>query len=222
MNRDAALRKVLACLRLAKSNNPNEAASALRQARALMEKYGLTEDDALASEIREAEAATGYRGGNVPQSMLLLAQRIAFCYRCEPVLSQGIGKTTIRFFGGGSDARIAAYAFTVLNRQLRTAKAKHTARIRKRSNKEARGEAFAIGWVIAVIRSLPDEKPQGELAHGITRAIERLGETDTTTGREIASPRSNGASDFRSGVIAGKNAQLRQGIAGSAQRQIAD
>jgi len=77
VNRAAALRKILACLRLAKSSNPNEAASALRQARAMMEKYGLTEDDALASEIRDCEAATGFRGGLIPQSLVALAVIVA-------------------------------------------------------------------------------------------------------------------------------------------------
>ncbi|WP_368565524.1 DUF2786 domain-containing protein [Pseudoxanthomonas sp. UTMC 1351] len=36
MNRDQALRKIPACLRMAGSSNPTESATALRQARALM------------------------------------------------------------------------------------------------------------------------------------------------------------------------------------------
>ena len=162
MTREQAIRKVLACLRMAASSNPTEAATALRQARALMEKYGLNEADAAASEISDAEAVTGYRGGMVPRSMLALAAMVADGYRCELVVTRGRqvvvrdgfpnlqGKTTIRFFGAGADAEVAAYAFAVLRRQMQADKAKHTSRIRKRANRDARGEEFASGWLAAV------------------------------------------------------------------------
>ncbi|PIA66345.1 hypothetical protein CDR19_15110, partial [Ectopseudomonas toyotomiensis] len=39
MDRKKALDKVKKCLALANSSNPNEAAAAMRQARAMMEKY---------------------------------------------------------------------------------------------------------------------------------------------------------------------------------------
>jgi hypothetical protein len=77
MGREKALRKIYGCLRMAGSSNPTEAATALRQARALIDKYGLTEADATASEIEAAEAPTGYRGGRVPQSPLALANLVA-------------------------------------------------------------------------------------------------------------------------------------------------
>lgn len=73
MTRDQALRKVRACLRLAASSNPNEAASAMRQAQALMNKYGLTPDDADAAEVLQADATTRSRGGDLPGSVLDLA-----------------------------------------------------------------------------------------------------------------------------------------------------
>lgn len=38
------LAKIKKCLALASSSNPNEAATALRQARALMEKHGVTSE----------------------------------------------------------------------------------------------------------------------------------------------------------------------------------
>ncbi len=218
MNRDAAIRKVLACLRLARSSNPNEAASALRQARALMEKYGLTEDDALASEIRECEAATGFRGGLIPQSLVALSVIVADCYRCESIINTNRwqGKTTVQFFGGGADAEIAAYAYTVLQRQLRTAKAKHTARIRKRANRERRGEEFASGWVYAIRSLLPSDRPKGELKHIIEKAIsQRYGELQMCAGKQIGKIGRANENDFYHGHAAGKNAQLHQGVAGT-------
>ena len=63
MNRDQALRKVMACLRMAGSSNPTEAATALRQARALMEKYGLNEADAAAAICGAAFSRPGRLAG---------------------------------------------------------------------------------------------------------------------------------------------------------------
>ncbi len=223
MNRDAALRKILACLRLTKSSNPNEAAAALRQALAMMEKYGLTEDDALASEIRNCEAATGFRGGLIPQSLVALSVIVADCYRCKSIIvtDRWAGKTTVQFYGGGADAEIAAYAYTVLQRQLRSAKAKHTARIRKRSNKERRGEEFAAGWICAVRNLLPNTRPTGELEHTIDRAIAATGaKLEKTTGKEISKSGRVSVNDFHRGHAAGKDAQLHGGVAGDGQRRI--
>lgn len=193
MTRDQAIRKVLACLRLAKSSNPNEAAAALRQARALMDKFGLTETDAEAAEIANASAPTGYRGGMVPRSMLALANLIADCYRSEVIIERIVGyrgKSALRFFGAGAgaDAQIAAYAFTVLYRQLREAKSKHLARVRKRANREARGEEFAFGWIYAVKALLPSEALPENRKLAIKRAVEiehEGAELGTTTGKAI-------------------------------------
>lgn len=225
MTRDQAIRKVQACLRLTKSSNPNEAAAALRQARALMDKYGLTEIDAEAAEIRNAQAPTGYRGGMVPRSMLVLANLIADCYRSEVIIERIVGwrgKSTLRFFGAGADAQIAAYAFTVLYRQLRAAKNKHIERVRKRANREARGEEFAIGWIYAVRSLLPAEALPEERQLAIKRAIEVAGEGSdlgTTTGKAIGKGGRRNDNDRHAGFLAGKNASLNQGLSES-QRQL--
>lgn len=189
----------------------------------MMEKYGLTEDDALASEIRDCEAATGFRGGLIPQSLVALAVIVANCYRCKSIIitNRWAGKTTVQFFGGGADAEIAAYAYTVLQRQLRSAKAKHTARIRIRANKERRGEEFAAGWIHAIRRLLPDARPTGELEQIIDRAIAATGgELKETAGKAISKAGRANANDFHHGHAAGKTAQLHGGIAGSAQQQL--
>lgn len=222
MNRESAIRKVLACLRMGQSNNPHEAAAALRQARALMEKHGLTEADALASEIDECEAATGFRGGMVPQSLVALMVLVADCYRCKSVIvaSAFRGKTTVQFYGGGADPQIAAYAYTVLSRQLRAAKAKHTTRIRKRANKDCRGEEFALGWIHAVRSLLPNSEPTGELEQAIDRAIEARGSTKLTTGKDLRKSGRSCENDFDRGHAAGQNAQLHSGIAGGDQRRL--
>ncbi|MTD33973.1 DUF2786 domain-containing protein [Paludibacterium denitrificans] len=51
MDRKSAIEKIKKCPALAKSANEHEAAAALRQAQALMEKFGVEDDDILMSEV---------------------------------------------------------------------------------------------------------------------------------------------------------------------------
>lgn len=226
MDRQTALRKVLRCLRLAASSNPHEAAAALRQARALMDQHGLTEADAYASEIHDADAPTRCRGAVPPQSLMFLISVIEAGFRCNVVIVRrhgwdGRGDTTIRFYGAGSDAEVAAYAFTVLRRQLEADKAKHTKRIRRRANKETRGEQFAMGWVSAVAQQFPT----AELSDERRAAIEAKkqsdhGELSKCSGREIGKPGASNWRDRDAGYDAGARARVNPGLSGSAQRKL--
>ena len=228
MDRETALRKIRACLRLAGSSNPNEAAAALRQARVLMEQFGVDEHDAAAAEIGDCVAPTRFRGGLLPKSILMLAHLVASGYRCSFVQVRELGvpeiglagKTKLQFFGAGADPEVAVYAFTVLRRQLDADRRKHTSRIRKPANRERRGEEFARGWLIAVQALFPSaEMPEGrELA--IARAVAtRLGETTTVAGKELRKGRSS-ENDRVAGFIAGSGARLNQGIACEGQRRL--
>lgn len=225
MTRDRAIRKIQACLRLAASSNATEAATALRQARALMDKYGLSEADAAASEIGSTEAPTGYRGGMVPRSLVVLANLVADGYRCGLVIERRtrlavrdgflrpLRETVIHFHGAGADSQVASYAFAVLCRQLQRDKAAHTRRIRKRANKERRGEEFALGFVIALRNLFPRaELPEGRQAALDAAMSHKHGELETTGGKEIKKGRAS-QSDRWAGYAAGSRAQLNQGLA---------
>lgn len=224
MDRQTALRKIQACLRMAGSANPTEAATALRQARTLMDKYGLSEVDAGASEIGAAEAPTGYRGGMVPRSLLALANLVADGYRCAPVIQlrrrtvirdgviRIVAETVIHFHGAGADPQIASYAFAVLRRQLQRGKAAHTKRIRKQANKDRRGEEFAIGFVAALCRLFPRaELPEGRQAALDAAIKHHHGEVGSTSGKEITKGRAS-ENDRWAGWEAGRQAQLNQGL----------
>ena len=226
MDRETAIRKVLRCLRLASSANPHEAATALRQARAMMDEFGLTEADAYASEVHEADAATRCRGAKPTTSLMFLIAVVADGFRCEVVIDRergwpGEGKTTVRFYGAGSDAEVAAYAFTVLRRQLEADKSRQTRRIRKRANKEARGEEFAIGWVSAVRRLFPKVELTSEQQAALDAAIHaRNGELREETGREIGKRGRAGWNDRDAGHAAGSNARVNPGLKESSQPKL--
>lgn len=225
MNRETAVRKILRCLRLAASSNPNEAATALRQARSMMDMHGLTEADAYASEIHEADAPTRCRGATPTRSLMYLISVIEDGFRCASVIVRAVGlrgegRTTIRFYGAGSEAQIAAYAFTVLRRQLEADKAKHTARIRKRVNKESRGEAFALGWVCAIARQFPKAEISDDRVVAIETKKALLGEMSKVSGREIAKAGASSTHDRVAGYYAGSRARVNAGLGESAQRKL--
>lgn len=54
MDRESALKRIRKCLALAESDEPHEAAAALRHARALMDKFHVTESEAALSDITES------------------------------------------------------------------------------------------------------------------------------------------------------------------------
>lgn len=226
MDRQTALRKVLRCLRLAASSNPHEAAAALRQARAMMDEHGFTEADAYATEIHGAEAATRCRGAMPPQSLMFLIHVISAGFRCKPIVLReqgfyGAGATTVKFYGAGSDAEIAAYAFTVLRRQLESDKAKHTARVRKRANKEARGEQFAYGWITAVRQQFAAADLADERKAAIDLAVDRKHTNlRQTNGREIGKNGRAGYGDQEAGYIRGSKARVNPGIGDNGPRKL--
>lgn len=233
MDRQTALRKVLRCLRLAASSNPNEAAAALRQARALMDEHGLTEADAYASEIHRADAPTRCRGAMPPRSLMFLIDVVAKGFRCEVVInrsSKAVVKhgwptvestTTVEFFGAGADAEVAAYAFSVLRRQLEADKGRHTTRVRKRANKERRGEEFAIGWISAVRHLFPAAEIADDRKATIARAIAgKHTNIVQRQGRELGKHGRASHADRAAGYIKGSAARVNPGIAENGPRKL--
>lgn len=222
MTRDEALKKVLKCLSLAKSANEHEAAAALRQARKLMQEYGLGEAEALASGYAQASAKTRARGAMVPRSIAWLAHCIAEGFGCTWVADCRPGsRTDVVFVGSGASARIAAYAFDVMRRQLDGARLKHIARVKKRANREARGEAFAIGWVRAVQALFPAAEMTEEQRQQLTAAYQAMfPNTTTSKARQVGQGGKAKADDEFAGWLAGKQARFAQGVEGEAQRRI--
>lgn len=217
MDRETAIRKLRACLRLAKSSSPNEAATAIRQAQALMREHGLDEADANVDDIRRSEGRTRSRGGRPPQHVHMLASTIACAFRCYLVTVRG-DVTCYSFTGRNADPEIASYAFEVLRRQMEAAATKHTRRVRKPVVKRARAEAFGRGWVIAVRDMLPVEDLPAPDAEAFKAHFEaHMGKTERA---EIA-PRSGGKErDALAGLLAGRKAQLHTGMNGTHQAAI--
>lgn len=216
MDRQSILRKIKACLRLAASSNPNEAGVALRQAQTMMAKYGVRHDEI--SDIGEAEVSSRFRGVMPPKSVGALATICAEGFGADLMVVCGLS-TVFRFCGHDGAAEIAAYAFTVLRRQLEADKRRHIARVRKRANREARGEVFALAWVAAVSRQLPkaalSEARQLELDEYIRL---RYPQAVSAQGRDLTTRGKHSHDDALAGHVAGLNAKLHQGVSGGVTR----
>lgn len=154
MDNESILRKLRACLRLSKSANQHEAAAAIRQARKIMDKYGLTEDDAF---ITSAEAPLRHRAASIPPHIGALCVAVAGAFNCFVVRSVRGNKARVVFHGTEAATQCAAAAFALLRRQLERDMTKHTKRVRVVKNKRARQRVFAEAWVHAVSQSLPSD-----------------------------------------------------------------
>lgn len=215
------LEKIKHCLALSKSSNEHEAATALRQAHALMQKYGLSEDDITALEIEMAGGQT-IVAMKPPLYQLALAQVIAEVFGCRPVakvvMIKGSLKQAVHFVGFGSSAEIATYAYDVLFRQVQTARKTYTknelSRVRLAKNKTARADIFCqgfVGQVYELVGNLivKDEQKQAHLQNYLEQNT-----SETPLKARKTKLNATNASDFINGAEQGKNAQLHTAVYG--------
>lgn len=154
MEKQKIISKIHKCLRLAESRNPNEAASALRQAHGLMRKYGISETDVQVSAIQESSATSGGYY-NPPYWAVALAELVAEAFDCRPYLSRREARhPQFRFIGVEQSAVVAAYSFSVLFRQLRLARREYMQGLGLEDRQEVRrrGNVFAQAWLYRIGR----------------------------------------------------------------------
>ena len=216
--RNKIFEKIKKCLALSASSNEHEAEAALRQARALMEKYDIDHADMLAYEACENSVKSGAK--SKPSSWeTRLAAKIADVFNCRLIFVSGWKNGEWTFIGVDAAPEIAGYAFAVLLRQCKRARAAHinTYLIRcKTATKTRRADLFCAGWVDAITGKLTSfsGNDRQELA------IEAYVEKKYPSLREIA-PRNRNAgkklrdhevNDYMHGGVSGKNAELNRGV----------
>ncbi|AVH35388.1 DUF2786 domain-containing protein [Pseudomonas monteilii] len=155
MDQDRILDKIKKCLEMAKGkgSNPNEAEIALRQAHKLMETYNVEMGDVLASMAGEAKVAAGSES-EPPAWRVRLAHVCGEAFGVHFIISAPwFEHASFIFIGCGAAPELAGYAYQVLERQLQKARRDYLATQKrcKRSTKVARGDAFAHGWIDAVL-----------------------------------------------------------------------
>lgn len=214
MTRAELLAKIRKCLALAKSANEHEAAAALSKARELMDAYGLDQADIDQLDVEEATSTAGCRA-KPPRWEAFLVGAVTRALPCKVILS----RTGRRFIGMAPTPEIAAYAFGVLHRHLRRARADYIAtRLRRcTARKTARADAFCEGWAAAVYGKIADLHPERNLDGLVLDYLARRYPALTTVKPRAAKIGGRIAEDdFNRGWDAGDRVQLHHGVAGSA------
>ena len=232
MNKKTVIEKIKKCQALSKSANRHEAAAALRQAMAFMEKYKIDADDPELLGIAEASIlGSGSQKPTVFEAVL--ANAIAQMMGCKVILSGDIKITkdlsfkkvaAWKFIGFDPAPEIASYAFDVLFRQLKKARSvfisENLKRVQIKANKVKRADLFCEGWVIEATKLVSDLNPNKEKMEQIqayvqqkhnvrnSKPTDRNKKTNTNTDRA--------QNDLHAGRQAGKSAKLNNAMNGGA------
>ncbi|VXC25488.1 conserved hypothetical protein [Pseudomonas sp. 8Z] len=154
MNKQKVLDKVAKLMALANSAGatPNEAETALRQARALMRQYNLEAVELIAHAVSESSIPTNTRRS--PKDWLhSLASICASAFDCSHIAYfNQVHGWSFKFLGKGISPELAAYAYSALHHQLIAARREHVAQQKRcqLKTKRRRGQLFAEGWLNAV------------------------------------------------------------------------
>lgn len=231
-----ALERIRKCLALAGSSEPHEAAAALRQAKALMEKYGISDLEASLSDIGELECKSSGKS-TIPMWEATLAKAVGEALGCRVMHRAGrcAGQSYVRpylsaqrhyyrpyyengrlfFIGAGPRPEIARYAFETLRRQLRKARKEYLRRVGRNPK---RVDAFVLGWVVAVQQKVEAlAAPLTELERVDAAIAARHGKTEETA--KLGKDRSglldgdkDAVRDATRGMAAGRDIDLHSGI----------
>jgi len=218
-NRESILEKIRKCMALAKSTSENEAETALRQARKLMEMYQVSHAEMLAIDIKEVTVKAGVVS-RPPAWENNLASRIAQVFGCRLIFREEIWDHAHWVFIGLPPANdVAAYSFEVLFRQAKKARQAYMTENLKRfkkANKIRRADLFSEGWVRAACRAVVPLSP----VDGVFEAIQAYMDTKfTKLGTLDAVDRNKGRSlshkdemAHEAGLSAGRTVQLSKGL----------
>ncbi|MDR0249914.1 MAG: DUF2786 domain-containing protein [Burkholderiales bacterium] len=221
MDKQRILEKIKKCLALGASQNPHEAAAAMRQARALMEKHQVSDGDLFMADVKESMARA--RAADRPAMWeAILAATVAEAYSCriifQPMFSPKKGKHVFI----GEMAELASYTMSVLLRQAlrdRTKYMQGDLKRCKKSIKTRRADHYCYAWVKSV-RHMVDRFAKGNEISAATKAymeekypsLDKMKSSDRLSGRNDRS-----YIDAVAGGAAGRDAQLHHGVKGSAQ-----
>lgn len=219
MDHSKAIDKIKKLLRLAASDNPHEAAAAMRQARALMEKYRLEESDVQLSDVYECAARSGSKI-TPPQWEANLVVAVSQAYACKVLFMSGIGEW--RFIG--EMAELASYTMALLLRQIRQSRRDFISTQLKRckpATKTKRADVFCSAWVSAVRKQVMafagnDEPSQATEAY----MLKHHAETEKLDCRDRNANKGTGMramTDAMHGFIAAGDVRLNHGLNGQDQ-----
>ncbi|MCK9622986.1 MAG: DUF2786 domain-containing protein [Methylobacter sp.] len=212
---DKILGKIKKCLRLAASSNANEAATAMRQAQALMAAHNITLTD-----VRAAEANSHSAKANVKfkptKWETILAQTAAKAFSCKLIFFSGVGEW--QFIGVEIAPELASYAFGVLLRQAKRDRAEYIKnnlkRVKTKGAVTKRADVYSTNWVWAAESKITAIAPSSSAKTAIAAYMDKHhSKAEDMKSRETKGRQYD--SDSHSGYLAGCNANLNRGVDGS-------
>lgn len=241
MTPEDALKRIKKCLALANSCEPHEAAAAVRQAKALMQKYSLNQDDVEVSEIVEIETSTSKRDLEDWES--LLASTIKKYMGVEALFQSGkfqknryvkpslwsnkkpyytkeYSNGVIYFIGPKHRATVAVYIYEGLMRQLN--KARKDRRLELGFPRLTKHETtlFNLGWVMAVAPKIKALSPT-PADQATSRYVEGTNASAHQPNKNTEKAFKHDRGEFSNGFRSGQNAQLHHGVEkGASQKMI--
>ena len=221
MNQQKALEKIRKCLALSKSSNANEAAAALRQAQALMARYGIADETVALSDIETDDRPAG-TAKNPPQYQQMLVTLMKRAFGVEALYVVDWYQTRVRFIGVESQAMIAGYAYDVLYRQLKKDRAVFLKTLRryKKGNKTRKADIFAQHWVMAVWGKVEAFDQKEEVNTLIRQYMKtKYDNVDQSKPRKHKA-RSGDEDAMYYGYQAGQKASLHRGMTGEDRKRL--
>jgi hypothetical protein len=212
---ETAVRRIKLALKLATSPNANEAANALRKAQQWMEKYNLTQSDIDATDISQTEAPANIKK-NPAQWETNLAWTCAKAFACELLFAEGFGKShrgRWLFIGAETSHQLAAYAFSVLLKQLKKARTDYHASLSKNckpTTKTARANVYATAWVAGVESVVQALQPSQRTSDAIAAYKAKNCTISPKASRQIKKLPSGSAEAALAGLSSGRKAQLHK------------
>lgn len=221
MTKKEAIEKIKKCLALSASSSENEAETALRQAQALMAKFGVDEADMLAAGVSEAYAKAGALRQPANWESRL-AGRVADAFGCNIIFKGGMNASKWTFIGCGASPEIATYAFEVLFRQVKRQRTEHIKTALKRCKtvtKTRRADLFCEGWVQSVAGKINSfagsEEQDAQIDAYMQLTYPSLVDMKTRNRNKSANLSDRDYNDFAAGRNNGQNAELNRGVDGS-------
>ncbi len=148
--------KIFKCLRLSESNNPNEAAAALRQAQRLMDLHGINHEQVKSGHAVEVLTVKS-SFIEPPYWLIALSDLIGQAFFCRAYVSRTKNtQSEFYFIGIGSRPELASYTFTVLQRLLARERRHFVKSLSdmKKSEKTRRGNVFAQAWLFRIAKTI--------------------------------------------------------------------
>jgi hypothetical protein len=217
MELDNVMKRIKNCMAIAQNAgaSENEAATALRQAQALMKKYNISPEGITADEIGPDTIACPSAWSKVPQWEINLACLLAEAFGARVTMRTFPGMQKLAeftFIGLKHQMPAIKYAYGVLRRQIVTARAAyqkaHCVGF-MRGEKMLAGESFCQGFVSRVSKQVDAYAMKPEHVEEINRQVD-----ERTGGREAKQPKKKPLDwdALRAGSEAGSKATLYRPI----------